>query len=295
MILFVRAWSLFKSTHPIPSIAVSSLSVLFGLSYSLPLQHLALIGLCVLTQQFSVGLSNDWLDYERDKSVNRQDKPTARGEVSAKLVRNASITAGLAALFFSFVFGWTSGVMMALMLAVGWSYNLGLKSNGFSLVPYAIGFGILPVFVTTSFPYPELPSWWVIFAASLLGISAHFANALPDLVEDRKTGVRALPHILGQRLSALIIAGTAILATTVVVTQSPGINSAVGLSGFAITVGLALAASALALKAKPPRGIFHLLIAASFVNVVLLVLGQSKTLVISLEALEVAGSFLGFH
>lgn len=274
MILFVKAWALIKSTHPIPSFSVTLLTVLFGLSYFLPFQHLALIGLCVLAQQFSVGLSNDWLDYDRDKSVNRQDKPAARGEVSSKLVRNSSITAGFIALALAFIFGWPSGLMMALMLAVGWSYNLGLKSNGFSVVPYAIGFGMLPVFVTLSFEQPQLPSWWVILAASLLGISAHFANALPDLLEDRKTGVQALPHILGQRVSALVIAGTAILASTIVVTQSPSLNFVIALTGFALTVGLALAASALALKSKPPRVIFHLLIAASFVNVVLLALGQ---------------------
>jgi 4-hydroxybenzoate polyprenyltransferase len=277
LILFVKAWALIKSTHPIPSFSVTLLTVLFGLSYFLPFEHLALIGLCVLAQQFSVGLSNDWLDYDRDKSVNRQDKPAAQGKVSAKLVRNSSITAGFTALALAFIFGWPSGLMMALMLAVGWSYNLGLKSNGFSVVPYAIGFGMLPVFVTLSFEQPQLPSWWVILAASLLGISAHFANALPDLLEDRKTGVRALPHILGQRVSALVIAGTAILATTIVVTQSPSLNFVIALTGFALTVGLALAASALALKSKPPRVIFHLLIAASFVNVVLLVLGQSNT------------------
>ena len=277
MNLFARAWALFKSTHPIPSLAVTLLTVLFGLSYLLPFQHLALIGLSVLAQQFSVGLSNDWLDYDRDKSVNRLDKPTARGEVSARLVRNSSITAGFVALALSASFGWPSGLMMALMLAVGWSYNLGLKSTGFSVVPYAIGFGILPVFVTLSFVQPQLPSWWVILAASLLGVSAHFANALPDLLDDRKSGVRALPHILGQRASALVIAGTAILATTLVVTQSPSLNLVIAISGFALTIGLALGASVLALRPRPPRAIFHLLIAASFVNVVLLVLGQSNT------------------
>jgi 4-hydroxybenzoate polyprenyltransferase len=278
--LFVRAWALVKSTHPIPSFSVTLLTILFGLSYFLPFQHLALLGLCVLAQQFSVGLSNDWLDYDRDKNVNRQDKPTTRGEVSAKHVRNASITAGFVALALSSSFGWPSGLMMVVMLAVGWSYNLGLKSTALSVVPYAIGFGILPVFVTLSFVQPQLPSWWVILAASLLGVSAHFANALPDLLEDRKTGVRALPHILGQRASALVIAGTAILATTLVVTQSPSLNLVIAISGFALTVGLALGASVLALRPQPPRLIFHLLIAASFVNVVLLVFGQSNTVAI---------------
>jgi 4-hydroxybenzoate polyprenyltransferase len=264
--------ALLKSTHPIPSFSVTLLTVLFGVSYFLPVENLVLLGFCILAQQFSVGLSNDWLDYERDKEVNRQDKPAATGQVSEALVRNASFVAGFVALLLALVFGLATGLMMIVMLAVGWSYNLGLKSNGFSVVPYAIGFGILPMFVTLSFEQPQLPPWWVILACSLLGVSAHFANALPDLFDDRKTGVRALPHILGQRVSAIAIATTATLASVLVVTQSPSLNPVIAGSGLALNVLLALTSSALALRAKPPLVMFYLLISASLVNVVLLIL-----------------------
>ena len=272
--LLKRAWGLLKSTHPIPSFSVTLFTLLFGISYFLEIERLILLGLCVLAQQFSVGLSNDWIDYQRDKSVSRQDKPTTRGEVSEALVRNASLIAGIFALAIASVFGWATLLMMVLMLAVGWSYNLGLKATAFSVIPYAIGFGILPLFVTLTFVQPLLPPWWVMLVSSLLGSSAHFANALPDLYEDRKTGVRSLPHILGQRASALTIAIAATLASIIVVTQSPGLDPILGVSGLVLTVGLTLASSALALRSEPPRMMFYLLIAASFVNVLLLVLGQ---------------------
>lgn len=264
-----------KSTHPIPSFAVSTFTVLLGAGYILPFEQLLLIGLSILAQQFSVGLSNDWLDYERDRTVQRMDKPTARGEVSAELVRNASLVSAGLALALALSLGGATALMMVAMLVVGWSYNLGLKSNALSVVPYAVGFGILPIFVTLSLQLPQLPPWWVMLAASLLGISAHFANALPDLFDDRKTGVRALPHILGQRFSALMIALAAFLASMLVVTQSTSLNPALAISGLAITLVLALTASGLALRQQPPRVIFHLLIGAAFVNVVLLMLGQS--------------------
>lgn len=273
-IFLAQALGLLKSTHPIPSFAVTIFSLMFGVGLSLPIGQLVLVGLSVLAQQFSVGLSNDWLDYARDKSVNRSDKPTIRGEVSARSVRNASFTAGVVALALAWSLGWATGLMMLLMLAVGWSYNLGLKSNAFSVLPYAIGFGILPIFVTLASEPPQIPMWWVILATSLLGISAHFANALPDLFDDRETGVRALPHILGQRASALAIAATAALASLIVVTQSTSLNSTVAVAGFTVTLGLALLASVLALRAQPPRAIFHLLLGASLVNVILLMLGQ---------------------
>ena len=271
--LFARAVGLLKSTHPIPSFAVTTFTVLLAIGYGIPIEKLIPVGLGILFQQFSVGLSNDWLDYERDKIVGRNDKPTVRFEVSAKLVRNASLVSAVIALVFAMSLGWEVLLTMVAMLVVGWSYNLGLKSNALSALPYAVGFGIVPVFVTLSLSTPQLPLWWVMLAAGLLGVAAHFANALPDLMDDRETGVRALPHMLGQRVSALAISGAAALASLLVVTQSASLNPTLAWLGFGLTMSLVVAASVLALRPKPPRVIFHLLIAAAFVNVALLVLG----------------------
>jgi hypothetical protein len=72
-----------------------------------------------------------------------------------------------------------------------------------------------------------------------------------------------------------MIALAAFLASMLVVTQSTSLNPTLAISGLVITMILALTASALALRKQPPRVIFHLLIGAAFVNVVLLMLGQS--------------------
>ena len=271
--VFARALGLLKSTHPIPSFAVTTFTVLLAIGYGIPIEKLIPVGLGILFQQFSVGLSNDWLDYERDKIVGRDDKPTVRSEVSAKLVRNTSLVSAVIAMVVASSLGREVVLTMVAMLVVGWSYNLGLKSNALSALPYAVGFGILPIFVTLSLETPQLPMWWVMLASGLLGVAAHFANAMPDLIDDRQTGVRALPHILGQRVSALTISGAAALASLLVVTQSASLNLVLAWLGFALTMGLVITASALALKPRPPRVIFPLLIAASFVNVALLVLG----------------------
>ena len=269
-----RTIGLLKSTHPIPSFSVAGFTLLLALGYSFEVGAFVIVSLSVLAQQFSVGLSNDWLDFERDTSVNRKDKATARGEVSASLVRNAALVSAGLALILSSSLGWQSALMMLFMLAVGWSYNLGLKSNALSVVPYAVGFGILPIFVTMALNPAQLPLWWITASASLLGVSAHFANALPDLFDDKATGVRALPHILGQRVSALVIAVAAGLASLLVVTQSESLNPVFASTGFLITMGFVLTASALALRPRPPKVIFHLLIVATLVNVVLLMLSQ---------------------
>jgi 4-hydroxybenzoate polyprenyltransferase len=109
--------------------------------------------------------------------------------------------------------------------------------------------------------------------AALLGVSAHFANVLPDIAADKLTGVNSLPHLLGQKFSALVIGFTALLATVLVVTQSKDLNplaAAVGLGSNLVIVGLA---SALSIRKDPPRTAFSLLLLATLVNVVLLIMG----------------------
>ena len=274
MIMFGRkALSLLRSTHPVPSFAVAIFAALFGIGVGLSSGRIVLVGVAVLLQQFSVGLSNDWLDLKRDRAAGRTDKPAAQGSVSGASVRTSALITGALGLLISAWFGWETLIWMVLMLVVGWAYNLGLKSTGFSIAPYAVGFGILPIFVTLAMEQSVIPPFWVILVAALLGVSAHFANTLPDLLEDRATGVRALPHILGQKVSALIIAGTAMLASSIVVSESVNLAPITGLLGLLITILLAGVASLLALRPTPPRVIFPLLIMASFVNVLLLMLG----------------------
>jgi 4-hydroxybenzoate polyprenyltransferase len=107
----------------------------------------------------------------------------------------------------------------------------------------------------------------------LLGVSAHFANALPDLIEDKANGVNALPHILGQRVSAVVISVTALAANFLVVTQSANLSVLASVIGAVLATTFVVLASVLSLRPQPPRIVFPLLILASFVNVVLLVLG----------------------
>jgi len=271
--MWQKALALFRSTHPLPSLSVTSIAVLFGIGVGLPLQKLLLVGLAVLAQQFSVGLSNDWLDAGRDKAVKRIDKPLAQGLVPLASVRTASIASAVIALALAFALGIAAFLWMLLMLAIGWSYNLGLKANGFSVVPYILGFGILPAFVTLSGQDPALPPVWVMIVAGLFGVAAHFANTLPDLLADKQTGVRALPHILGQKASALVIAVTASSASILLVTQSSKLEPLISIGGLGLTVALSILASVLALRPNPPELVFHLLLAASLVNVLMLMLG----------------------
>jgi len=271
-----KAIALIQSCHPLPCLAVALFSGMFSLGSGCPLDRSAAIFLAMLLQQISVGLSNDWLDHRRDLAAGRIDKPTVRGLVTAAELRFWSIAAAVLAEITALALGFGPALLMVLMLAVGWAYNLGLKSNWMSAIPYALGFATVPIFVGLAAPEPFWVEGWVVLVSALLGVSAHFANVLPDMAEDKLTGVNALPHMLGQRISAIVIAGTAMVATLLVVTQSKSLQPQVGLAGLVVTMTLVGFASGLALKEKPPRVIFPLLIMASLVNVVLLVLGSGR-------------------
>ena len=52
---------------------------------------------------------------------------------------------------------------------------------------------------------------WITAAGALLGAGAHFANVLPDLEDDARTGVRGLPHRIG-RVGSLVLTWVTLLA-----------------------------------------------------------------------------------
>jgi 4-hydroxybenzoate polyprenyltransferase len=270
--------ALIYSTHPIPCLAVASFAGLFGIGLGISWERSLLIYLVVLLQQISVGLSNDWLDYKKDLAADRKDKPTVNGTVKVSELRTGAIIAALLAQSTSFMFGPTAALVMFVMLVAGWAYNLGMKSNWTSAIPYAVGFGAVPVFVGLASTEPFWVQTWVVIAAALLGASAHFANVLPDIEADKLTGVNSLPHVLGQRLSALAIAMTALLATALVVTQSKDLDPTLATAGLVLNILVVGLAAGLSMKAKPSRAAFSLLILASLVNVVLLMMGAGSNL-----------------
>lgn len=249
---------------------------MFSLGLGIPLERSLVIFFAMLLQQISVGLSNDWLDHKIDKAANRADKPTVNGLVKVSELKAGSITAAVLALIVAMALGADASLVMVVMLVVGWSYNLGLKRYWSSVIPYAVGFGIIPIFVSLAAPMPFWVPPWVVLATALLGISAHFANVLPDIEADKLTGVNALPHILGQRVSAIVIAVSALIATLLIVTQSDALTPFAAAVGLITTIVLVGFASALSLRKRPPRIVFPLLMLASLVNVILLVLGLAK-------------------
>jgi 4-hydroxybenzoate polyprenyltransferase len=265
-------WALLASSHPAPSLVVASLTTIFAWALGLLWWQVVLVFVAMLSNQFGIGLGNDWLDRDRDKNVGRRDKPVAIGVIPATTVRNTAIGLGVVALVTSAVLGPLLLVCQVVMLFAGWWYNVHAKGHWSSPLSYLLGFALLPVFPTLALATPTLPPWWVVSVAGLLGVSAHFANALPDLLEDATTGIRGLPHILGPKISGIVTAGSLLATITLITLLGEGLPMWFRVAAGALAVGIGVLAASLAFRPTPPRVIFPLVMGAAAVCVVAIVL-----------------------
>ncbi|EAR25454.1 1,4-dihydroxy-2-naphthoate octaprenyltransferase [marine actinobacterium PHSC20C1] len=268
--------SLIGSSHPGPSVAVTLISFALAVGVGLEPWQIAAVTVMILFNQFSVGLSNDWLDATRDRRSGRTDKPIAVGEISSRAVAVAALAFALAAVLLSLTLGPLAAIAHAVFLASGWVYNLGVKSTPASVIPYIVGFGSLPAIVTLAASPPQLAHSWALAAGALLGVAAHFSNVLPDLGDDRATGVRGLPHIIGARSSGIVIAVSLVAASLAVVFGPPGTIGAIPIIGFALTLTVAVTSVVLVVKNTMKRMLFQLTIAAAMINVALLLLSSPQ-------------------
>ncbi|MEU4700517.1 UbiA family prenyltransferase [Nonomuraea dietziae] len=205
------------SCHPGPTLAVTVLVTVLAAASGRDAAGCVLVFAAVLTGQLSVGWCNDAVDAGRDAAAGRTDKPVVAGVVSATAVRDAAVVALALCVPLSLASGVVAGLVHLVGVGAAWAYDLGVKATRLSWLPYAVGFGALPAFVTLGLPGGPWPSWWVVLAAALLGVGAHLANVLPDIASDLAAGVRGWPQRLGRaRVSALVplplLAATALLA-----------------------------------------------------------------------------------
>jgi 4-hydroxybenzoate polyprenyltransferase len=208
--------------HPLPTLAVTAISAgLAALAHTGPATG-TLVVLAVFTGQLSVGWSNDLIDAPRDRATDRGDKPLVTGVLSTSVVRVATAAAVTATVVLSLSLGYRAGLVALLTVASAWAYNLRLKSSAWSWLPYAVSFGLLPAIATLAASPHRWPAAWAVAAGALLGVSAHFANVLPDLAGDEATGVRGLPHRVGARPTVVIGPLLLLGATATIVANAAG-------------------------------------------------------------------------
>jgi 4-hydroxybenzoate polyprenyltransferase len=269
-----QAGLLLASSHPEPAAAVTAVATALSASAGRSAWGVVSVAAAVAAGQLSVGWCNDYVDRDRDAASGRADKPVARGAISPDAVRWAAGVALVAVVPLSLLSGWRATLAHVAAVALAWGYDLGLKATAWSVVPYTIAFGLLPVFVVLGLPGAPLPPWWAPLAGALLGAGAHFANTLPDLADDLATGVRGLPHRIGARGSRILSAAL-LLAASVVLAFGPRLPRS-GASTALIVVALAAAAGLVAIgsvlgRRPGSRAPFRATMLIALVDVVLLV------------------------
>ncbi len=249
------ASALFRASHPVPTAAVTTLAVALGAVLGVPATRLVTVGVAVLSGQLSIGWLNDYVDRHRDRAAGRMDKPLAVGAISAATVRWATAAAAFVCVPASLALGVAPGVAHLVAVGGAWAYNLGVKGTVWSWLPFAVGFGLLPAIVWLVSPHLSPPPWWLIAGAALLGVGAHGANVLPDLDDDRATGVAGLPHRLPRNVLRGATAGL-LLSALALLTLGParpsGLVDVATLSAGAVLAAVAAGVGDSRLPARAP-------------------------------------------
>jgi 4-hydroxybenzoate polyprenyltransferase len=196
--------ALLKACHLGPTLTVTITS--FLLATNLWWEGPAyIIALGVFLGQLLVGFTNDLTDYQDDLKHNRRNKPLVSGRITEKQLRTAiKIVAPFAVVINIFgPLGIKGGLIYLFGVGMGISYNLYFKSTLLSPLPYAIAFAALVACIVVA--TDRNPPLWLMGAASLLGVAAHFANVLKDLDQDLTSGIKGLPQRLGKKYSRLIV------------------------------------------------------------------------------------------
>ena len=255
--------ALLRSSHPVPTFAVTLLSLLLAIAFGVAPAQAVVVVVAVFLNQIAIGLSNDIVDVERDRRAGRADKPLVAGAIPRTTAWAVVITATTLSIALSVSINPRVGLWQVVFLISGFAYNAGLKATVFSAVPYATGFAALPALVSLSAKPPELPGWWVMLVGAILGVSAHFANVLPDRESDKAEGIRGLPQRLPRVITAAALVGLTGVASAVLIWQggfaSLWVTIPVGVAAFVVSI----VAAVLSLRAPFTLWPFRLSIAAA--------------------------------
>jgi 4-hydroxybenzoate polyprenyltransferase len=236
--------AILRATHPVPAAAVTVLAGAALAARGAGPETVAIATASTLAGQLSVGWSNDYLD--RHEDAGRMDKPIPAGNISPVAVWWAATVAFPACLVLSAPLGLAEVSVMAAAVASAWAYNLGLQRTILSWAPYAVSFGLAPVYLWLAAD-DGLPEGWVVAGAALLGVAGHLTNVLPDLEADRAHGSRGIPHRLGPSatllLAALCLAATLVLVVTFGPRVGPGAVTAATLAAVLILAVVVVGAS----------------------------------------------------
>jgi 4-hydroxybenzoate polyprenyltransferase len=202
---------LVRLVHPFPSlldgIVVAAVAVVAGAPAA---PDALVLGLSMTLLQFAIGALNDLHDAPADGG-RVPAKPIPSGLVAVDQARVVVVGAAVGGLTLAATYGPGLLVLAALVLLIGFAYDLLAKGTAWSWLPFALGIPILPVygwFGATG----QVPVWALALvpAAACVGAALAVANARADVERDTANGVVTIATRLGDPRSrlALVVAWT---------------------------------------------------------------------------------------
>jgi len=161
-----------------------------------PIGKVAALAVGMLCFQFAIGLANDVVDAP-DDAVSKPWKAIPRGVLPRK--QAVAAAAGFAGAGMLVTSGLPFGAWLVGLggLACGLLYDVQFKRTALSWLPLAVALPLVPVWVYVALGAWDQVLWWAFPLGTLLGLSLHLANQLPDLALE--PGVRGTAHRIGAR------------------------------------------------------------------------------------------------
>ena len=229
-------WSpvaLVLAAHPRQAFGTALVLALVAAVTGRPLAEVGLVAATVLVGQAVIGWADDLTDRDRYARHGREHKPLAAGTLEPGTAGFAAVLAVLLLVPVSIANGLEAGAAYLASVAAAVVGDRLLHARLLSFVPWAVSYGLLPVFLTQGgwggagsgeWPAPE-----VVALAAALGPCVHVLLALPGLVADHEEGERSLPLRLALKLGTRRLRVVAGVVTAVVVVALAIVGRADGL------------------------------------------------------------------
>jgi 4-hydroxybenzoate polyprenyltransferase len=225
--------SLALAAHPVQAMIIALGVAAAALASGRDWREVGLVLGTVLVGRASYGWLNDVADRDRDIAVERQDKVLVREWLDRSTLTFATAVAVCLLVPLSIANGTLAGLFHLGSVVAAWLYNARLKTTPLSFVPWALSFALFAPFLSYGGwgggVHGSAPEWVMVGLAAALGVCVHILDALPDLVEDNRNGVRSLPLVIALRTGAQPLLWGMVVLTAAVVG---------GLVAAGLTVGL---------------------------------------------------------
>lgn len=196
----------FLLSHPLPTALFVTTVAIFSLRALWPHLIWSTILLLIVghaAMQCCINMMNDYCDRQRD-AISQPTKPIVRGLVMPREAFIVSILMGVLMVLLMLRLPLFALIVSFGYLALGQSYNLGLKSTAFSGLILALMFALIPLYVFVGIGHLIPIAFWLVPTAFLMGAALNLANSIPDIEGDTANGAHTLAVVLGLRRSFLV-------------------------------------------------------------------------------------------